>query len=103
MIKSNSKKMKDNITAIYVRISREDGNDESYSIVNQKKLLSGIAKKLNLTNINYYIDDGITGTKLDREQYMKMCEDVKNGLVKNVLVKDLSRLSRDQTQAIDTV
>jgi len=92
------------ITALYLRISREDSSlDESYSIINQKKLLADFAKKMNLTNIKYYVDDGVTGTKLDRKNFTLMCEDIKKGLIDVVLVKDLSRFSRDQAQANELV
>jgi len=92
------------LTALYLRISREDSSrDESYSITNQNKLLTYMAKQLNLTNLKAYIDDGVSGTKLDREQFMEMCRDIENGLVSVVMVKDLSRLSRDKSQANDLV
>ena len=95
---------KTKITALYLRISREDsGRDESYSIVNQNKLLTYTAKQMNLTNIKTYIDDGVSGSKLDREQFMVMCRDIEKGLVGVVMVKDLSRLSRDKSQANDLV
>ena len=49
------------ITAIYCRLSRDDGTDsESNSIGNQKKLLSQKAKELKLTNTKFYVDDGYT-------------------------------------------
>ena len=92
------------ITALYVRISREDSSrDESYSIVNQKKLLTSVAKKLKLSNVKCYIDDGITGMKLDRKEFTRMLGDIEKGLVGCVLIKDLSRLSRDKSQANDLV
>ena len=95
---------KNKITALYLRISREDSSrDESYSIVNQNKLLTYMAKQMNLTNIKTYIDDGVSGSKLDREQFMLMCKDIERGLVGVVMVKDLSRLSRDKSQANDLV
>ena len=47
------------ITAIYCRLSRDDGKEsESNSIGNQKKLLSQKAKDLKLTNTKFYVDDG---------------------------------------------
>lgn len=53
------------ITALYNRLSRDDGTDsESNSIANQKKLLSQKAKEFGLTNTRYYVDDGYTGTNL---------------------------------------
>ena len=46
MKQSNSIQNRDNTIALYLRISREDKDaDESYSIINQKKLLSKFAKE----------------------------------------------------------
>lgn len=53
------------ITAIYCRLSRDDGTEtESNSIGNQKKMLSQRAKELKLGNTKFYIDDGFTKHKL---------------------------------------
>lgn len=63
-----SKKSKENIgiTALYCRLSRDDGSDsESNSIANQKRLLSQKAKEYGLTNTKCYVDDGYTGTNFD--------------------------------------
>ena len=55
------------ITAIYCRLSRDDGTDkESNSIANQKKLLAQKAKDLKLSNTKFYVDDGYTGTNFNR-------------------------------------
>ena len=55
--------VKAGITAIYCRLSRDDGKDnESNSISNQKKMLTQKARELGLTNTKYYVDDGYTGT-----------------------------------------
>lgn len=56
---------RDTTVALYLRISREDSNkkDESYSISNQKRLLTTEAKKLGFTNLLFFIDDGITGNE----------------------------------------
>lgn len=52
------------ITALYERLSRDDGiQGESNSIVNQKKILEEYASKNNLTNIIHFTDDGISGTQ----------------------------------------
>jgi len=59
--------------------------------------------RLSSANIKCYIDDGVTGTKLDRKNFTIMLEDIEKGLVSTVMVKDLSRLSRDKTQANDLV
>ncbi len=84
------------ITAIYCRLSRDDGTDsESNSIGNQKRLLSQKAKELKLTNTKYYVDDGYTGTNFNRPGFQAMLEDIEMGYVTTVMVKDLSRLGRD--------
>ena len=84
------------ITAIYCRLSRDDGTDsESNSIGNQKKLLSQKAKELKLTNTKYYVDDGYTGTNFNRPGFQAMLEDIEMGYITTVMVKDLSRLGRD--------
>jgi len=84
------------ITAIYCRLSRDDGTEsESNSIGNQKKLLSQKAKELKLTNTKYYVDDGYTGTNFNRPGFQAMLEDIEMGYVTTVMVKDLSRLGRD--------
>lgn len=51
------------ITALYCRLSRDDGAEgESNSIANQKKLLAKYAKEHGFTNTKFYVDDGYTGT-----------------------------------------
>ena len=94
-MKSNKK---DNIgiTALYCRLSRDDGTDsESNSISNQKKLLAQKAKELGLSNTREYVDDGYTGTNFNRPGFQQMLEDIEMGYIKTVIVKDLSRLGRD--------
>jgi len=89
MKQSNNRKNRDKTIALYLRISREDSNnDESYSITNQKKLLTGIAKKSGFTNLLYFIDDGITGTKRDRKNFVKMIEELEKGYISTVIVKE---------------
>ena len=84
------------ITAIYCRLSRDDGTDsESNSIANQRRLLSQKAKELKLTNTKFYVDDGYTGTNFNRPGFQAMLEDIELGYVTTVMVKDLSRLGRD--------
>lgn len=42
----------------YVRLSRDDGNDESVSITNQKRILNDYARNHNMTIDEFYVDDG---------------------------------------------
>lgn len=84
------------ITALYVRFSYDDGIDaESGSIEHQKALLKNYAESSGFTNLSYYADDGYTGTNFNRPNFQRMMNDIRNGLVGTVIVKDMSRLGRN--------
>ena len=84
------------VTALYCRLSSEDmQKGESYSISNQKALLEEYAGSIGLTNTRFYIDDGYTGVNFQRPDFLRMLEDIKQGIVGTVIVKDLSRLGRN--------
>jgi len=84
------------ITALYSRLSREDErSDASSSIETQKAYLKRYAIEQELTNIKYYIDDGYSGTNFERPGFHELLEDIENKLIKNIIVKDLSRLGRN--------
>ncbi len=94
-------KKKDNvgITALYCRLSRDDGSEgDSNSVANQKKLLSKYAKEHKFPNTRYYVDDGYTGTNFNRPGFQQMLEDIDLGYISIVIVKDMSRLGRDYLQ-----
>ena len=91
-----TKKESIGITALYCRLSRDDGMDgDSNSVANQKRLLSQKAKEMGLSNTKYYVDDGYTGTNFNRPGFQQMLSDIELGFVSAVMVKDLSRLGRD--------
>jgi len=83
--------------ALYIRLSREDGDkEESDSIVNQKDLLTDFVKKTPEFNMSeYYVDDGYTGTSFDRPDFKRMMTSIKNKEINCVIVKDLSRFGRN--------
>ncbi len=84
------------ITALYCRLSQDDElKGESNSIVHQKEILSEYATKNGYSNCRYYVDDGISGTTFERDGFRSMLDDIQNGLVSSVIVKDLSRFGRD--------
>lgn len=86
----------DKITALYCRLSQDDGREgESNSITNQKAILEKYAKQHNMKNIRFFIDDGWSGTNFERPAFTKMKEEIENGNVSTVIVKDLSRFGRD--------
>ena len=87
------------ITALYCRLSRDDElQGDSNSIINQKKILQKYALEHGYTNFRFYIDDGISGTTFNRPGFQEMIADVEAGIVKRVIIKDMSRFGRDYLQ-----
>ena len=87
------------ITALYCRLSRDDGKDcESNSIENQKLMLARYAKEKGFDNTRFYVDDGYTGTNFNRPDFKRMMEDVEAGYVKTIIVKDMSRFGRNYVE-----
>ena len=84
-------------TAIYLRLSNDDGDkSESNSITNQKILLKEYAKNTeNIKVYNYYIDDGYSGTTFNRPDFQRLINDITENKVNCIIVKDLSRLGRN--------
>ena len=84
----------------YIRLSREDGNDVSESVVNQDKILTEAIPKFFEDGmyevVDTYIDDGTSGTSdLEREDFQRMVRDVKSGRINCIIVKNLSRAFRN--------
>lgn len=87
-------------TALYIRLSREDGDKaESLSVANQRmQLLEFVNSHADLYPYDTYIDDGYTGTDFNRPAFRRMMEDIEAGNIQCVLVKDLSRLGRNMPE-----
>ena len=90
------KKDRDATAFLYVRLSRDDNLEgDSYSIINQKKLLSQEAKNKGYTNLVTFSDDGISGVTMNRPGFNEMIQALENGYAAAVFVKDMSRLGRN--------
>ncbi|MBQ8612977.1 MAG: recombinase family protein [Ruminiclostridium sp.] len=86
----------DKITALYCRLSNDDDlQGESNSITNQKAILLKYAQDNGFSNLQFYVDDGFSGTNFNRPDFMRMMEDVKSGKIGTIITKDLSRFGRD--------
>ena len=85
----------------YLRLSKEDNeNMESNSIVNQRELIEQyINGKEDLELIEYYIDYGYSGTNFNRPGFEKLLQDMKNKKINCIIVKDLSRFTRNHIEA----
>lgn len=92
--------------AIYVRLSKEDGDvsdaskAESNSISNQKELIRDFLKdKQDIVIVSERVDDGYSGVNFERPAFQLMLEDIKQGKVDCVVVKDLSRFGRNYIES----
>ena len=95
-MKQSSKNISLGTAALYCRLSRDDNMDsESNSIQNQKKILQKAAKEKGYTDTIFFVDDGITGTTMNRPGFQKMLRAIEAGYISAVFVKDLSRLGRN--------
>ena len=88
--------------AIYVRLSKEDGDvasaakAESNSISNQKNLIKDFLKdKDDIIVVSERVDDGYSGSNFERPGFQMMMDDIRRGTVDCVIVKDLSRFGRE--------
>jgi len=99
LMKNTSKHLK--ITALYERLSVGDernGKDESNSIKHQKAQLEDYAKQNGFTNTKHYTDDDESGRFFDRNGYQRMIDDIEQGKIGIVIMKDLTRWGRSHVQ-----
>ena len=84
-------------TAMYLRLSREDGDkSESDSIANQRALINEYLKNQpSLCCVDEFVDDGYSGANFQRPAFSRMLEDLKSGAVNCIVMKDLSRFGRN--------
>lgn len=83
--------------AIYVRLSKEDGDkEESDSIVNQKDFIKNyLLDKPDILICMECIDDGYSGVHFERPNFKRMMQAAESGMINCIVVKDLSRFGRN--------
>lgn len=79
---------------IYLRLSKEDGDGESQSIENQRKMLYEYARTHNMEIVDEYCDDGYSGYTMSRPDFNRLKQDLNDNKVHIILAKDLSRIGR---------
>ena len=87
-----------NKVAAYLRLSKEEFSNEkeSNSITNQKLIIDNYLKEhKEYALVDYYIDDGYSGTNFNRPEFQRMLKDIKNKKIDVIIIKDLSRLGRN--------
>ena len=84
-------------TALYLRLSREDGDKtESDSIANQRTLLEAYAiDHPELCIVDEFVDDGYSGSNFERPAFQNLFRELEQGTINCILVKDLSRFGRN--------
>ena len=83
-------------TALYMRLSRDDENyGDSISIETQRLVLNTYAREQCFYVVDEYVDDGWSGTNFERPGFQRMLQDIEDGRVNCVVVKDLSRFGRE--------
>lgn len=84
----------------YLRLSyTNDKTNESDSIANQRKYIDEFVKRNpDIRIVNERVDDGYSGIVFDRPAFKAMIDDIKNGKINCVIVKDLSRLGREYNE-----
>jgi DNA invertase Pin-like site-specific DNA recombinase len=81
---------------IYTRISVDINGEKRESLETQKLIaLSYAEAHPDIEIVKFYQDDGISGTKFDRDDFVRMLNDIKSKEINTVIVKDLSRFGRD--------
>jgi DNA invertase Pin-like site-specific DNA recombinase len=87
------------IAALYLRLSRDEAaRQESYSVVNQRRILTEYCEEHGFDIYDEYIDDGYTGVTYNRPGFKRMMVDIEAGKVNCVVVKDLSRMGRNSSR-----
>lgn len=86
-------------TATYARLSVDSAVTESDSITSQQMLMRDFIKGRNeFFLVKEYKDDGISGTRFDRQAFDSLLGEVRKGNINCIIVKDFSRFGRDHIE-----
>lgn len=89
--------MKDYRAGIYLRLSREHSEDNN-SIEAQREITTKYAMKNGYKIVEEYEDNGYSGILDSRPALNRMMLDISRGLINMVIVKDISRLTRNKNK-----
>ena len=84
----------------YCRLSRDEDKENYSSIEEQKRIITDYAATRNWNISDFYVDDNVSGYTFNRPEFKKMIEKVKGGKVDVVIVKDLSRIGRNNGRVL---
>ena len=86
--------------ALYIRVSTDSQFEDGYSVEAQKDMLEGYCRSRGWKDYEFYIDGGYTGSNIDRPEMKRLIEDARAGLISQVVVYKLDRLSRSQKDTL---
>ncbi|URJ46431.1 recombinase family protein [Paenibacillus polymyxa] len=89
--------------AIYIRVSTDEQAEQGYSIDAQKEKLTAYCVSQGLDHFKLYIDDGYTGTNMERPAFRRMVRHIQEGKISAVIVRKLDRLSRKQKDVMTII
>ena len=92
--------MKRRHAALYIRVSTDAQFEDGYSVEAQKDMLEGYARSRGWKDYEFYIDGGFTGSNIDRPEMKRLIENARAGLISQVAVYKLDRLSRSQKDTL---
>lgn len=92
-------KRADKSNAIYCRVACAD----DCALASQRDYLIRFAGERGYGNITVYANNGYSGVNFDRPALARLETDIKAGKVQRVIVKDLSRITRDYPAADDWI
>lgn len=101
MIIKKRKKLKR--ACAYCRVSTDE-EEQLTSYNSQIEYYSKMIKNdPELTFVGVYADEGITGTQMkNRDDFLRMIEDAKKGLIDVVIAKSISRFARNTVDTLNT-
>lgn len=86
--------------AIYIRVSTDEQAEQGYSLDAQKERLISYCHSQGWNDYKIYMDDGYTGTNINRPALKRMIRHIEDGKINGVLVYKLDRLSRKQKDVL---
>ncbi|MFB0831820.1 recombinase family protein [Brevibacillus laterosporus] len=85
---------------IYIRVSTEEQSQHGFSIDGQKERLIAFCKSQGWEDYTLYIDDGFTGTNIERPALKRLIRNIEEKKINIVLVYKLDRLGRRQLDVL---
>lgn len=89
--------------AIYCRVSTLEQAQDGYSLIAQEEKLKSYAQAMQYDIFASYIDDGYSGSSINRPRLQQLIQDIKDRKIDIVLIYKLDRLSRNVKNVLELV